>query len=202
METTHRNFEQELYLLLKSMADEGIRGAQQGLSMMVGESLEVTHPEVRRMALVELPEVLGGPESEVVGIYLRVNGQISGQIMMIIPYEKALELADLVLCNPPGTCHCLERLERSALAELGNLTTGFFLNSIAASTGLEARPSPPAVMVDMLGAIIDVILTGSDGLGESVLVIQATFMRGERELQVEFWLLPDRNTLDSVASSD
>ena len=202
MEKKRENFEQELFLLLKSMADEGIRGAQQGLSSMVGESLEVTRPEVRRMALSDLPQVLGGPESEVVGIYLRVSGQISGQIMMIVPYEKALELADLVLCDAPGTCKQLGRLERSALAELGNLTTGFFLNSVAASTGLEARPSPPAVMVDMLGAILDVILTGSDGLGESVLVIQATFLRGAQELQVEFWLLPDRNTLDSVASSE
>jgi len=190
------NFDGRRCSELLAMAGEGIHGAADGISTMVGERLAVSEPVVRQVAISDVPYLLGGPETEAVGIYLRVAGQISGQIMMIIPYEKSLELADLVMGSPTGTTQSLGTIERSALAELGNLTTAFFLNAVAASTGLGARPSPPAVMVDMVGAILDVLLASSDGLSESVLMIQATFLRGEREIQVEFWLIPDRSTLE------
>jgi chemotaxis protein CheC len=191
-------FDQEFHSILINMANEGIYNAARGMSNMVGEDLAVTAPVVRQVPLAEITNLLGGPETEAVGIYLRAYGQLSGQLMLVVPYLKALELVDLLTGAPKGTTGHLGTLERSALAELGNLTGTYFLNALANLTGADTRPSPPAVIVDMVGAILDILLTSSEGLTETVPMIQANFLRGQQEVQASFWVIPDRSTLDAI----
>lgn len=197
-----RKFDQELHSLLVVMANEGVHNAAKGISGMVGQSLHVDQPVVKRVPIKEIPDLLGGPETEAVGIYLRVEGEIGGQMMLVLPYVKALELVDLMMDVPAGTSQTMGRIERSALAELGNLTGSFFLNAVAATTGLNARPSPPAVMVDMIGAIMNIILAASDVLSETVLMLQAKFTRSGREADVDFWIVPDRDTIECMVKGE
>ncbi|MBN1537691.1 MAG: chemotaxis protein CheC [Anaerolineales bacterium] len=202
MTETSLKFDEELHSLLVVMANEGVHNAAKGMSDMVGESLDVDSPQIKRVPIKEIPDLLGGPEAEAVGIYLRVEGKIGGQMMMVVPYLKALELVDLMMGSPVGTTQSLGPIERSALQEMGNLTGSFFLNAVAATTGLDARPSPPAVMVDMIGAIIDIILATSDNLSETVLMLQAKFLRNGREAEVDFWIIPDKNTIERMAKGE
>ena len=191
-----QQFEEKLHQLLQRIAEPGVHSAARGLSAMVGEDLSVAEPSVCLVPLVEIQKMDGGPENEVVGIYLRADGSLACQFMLILPLVKALELVDLMMGAPEGTTQALGSLERSALAELGNLAGNLFLNAVAAETHLEARPTPPAVMVDMVGAILDILLMSWDGLSEDVLMIQSSFTRLEREAQVSFWIIPDGSTLE------
>jgi chemotaxis protein CheC len=193
------NLDVQLKTQLNTMADAGIHNAAQGISKMVGELLTVSSPVVQLVPISDIPRLLGGPENEAVGIYLRAEGKISGQIMIVIPFEKTLSMVDLLMGLPIGTTTHLGSLERSALGELGNMAGTFFLNAIADLVGLEARPTPPAVMVDMIGAILNILFASWDGVSENVLMIQATFIRGEQELQADFWMIPDRCTLEEIA---
>jgi chemotaxis protein CheC len=198
MKETEENIHLSMKSILEHIRDEGVYNAARGMSEMVGEELTVSEPHVRLVSFHEIPSILGGAETEAVGIYLRIDGMIPGQMMMIVPYAKALELADLVMTLPKGTTQNFGKMERSALAELGNLTGSFFLNSIADKTGIFVRPSPPAVMVDMVGAIMDIILATTDGLSDQVLLIQATFLRNNNEAQADFWIIPDRKALETL----
>lgn len=191
---------ESLQPLLKVMAFEGMQRAATGLSTMLGENLAVSQPDVRIVPITEIPALLGGPESEAVGIYLRSEGEMAGQMILVLPLAKSLEIADLVLNRTPGNTVGLGTLERSALAEVGNLAVSFFLNAVASVTGLEARPTPPAVMVDMVGAILDIIIATTGGVSEHVLMIQASFMRGVRETQAHFWIIPDPTVLNAIDS--
>ncbi len=186
---------------LSSLTSEGFQQAARAMTEMVGETFSVTEPKITAVKFNDIPKILGGPENDAVGIYLRIEGNFPGQIMMIIPYSKALELADLIMGEPIGTTQSLGRLERSALAELGNLTGSFFLNAIADSSGVYVRPSPPAVIVDMVGAIMDIILATSDVLSEEVLMVQAKFIQNQRETQADFWIIPDHPTIDTLTET-
>lgn len=197
-----KDFDEQLKNLLRAMASEGIHNAARGMSSMVGENLTVTEPSVQLVAISELMDLVGGPENEAVGIYLRSEGKITSQIMLVIPYANALELVDQLMGDPIGTTTNLGSMERSALAELGNMTGTFFLNAVADLTGLDARPSPPAVMVDMIGAILDILISYWDGLSDHVLLIQGTFMRGQREIKADFWVIPDRSTLELITQGE
>jgi chemotaxis protein CheC len=200
MNPTTETQDKQLQRLLIIMANEGIHNAARGMAAMVGDSVRVSRPVVRQVPLSDIPNLLGSPEIETVGIYLRTEGEIAVQIMQIVPYAYALELVDRMLGYPPNTTQHLGTLERSALAALGNLAGSFFLNAVASATGLSIRPTPPAVMVDMVGAILDILLaTPASGESERVLMVQATFSRGERQALVEFWVVPDHTTLEIVA---
>jgi chemotaxis protein CheC len=198
MKESEENIHLSMKSILAHIREEGMYSAARGMSEMVGEELTVSEPHVSMIPFHEISSILGGAETEAVGIYLRIDGMIPGQMMMIVPYAKALELADLVMSLPKGTTQSFGKMERSALAELGNLTGSFFLNSIADRTGIFVRPSPPAVMVDMVGAIMDIILATTDDLSDQVLLIQATFLRDDHESQADFWIIPDRKALESL----
>jgi chemotaxis protein CheC len=193
------NFDEHLRSLLEVMAQDGIHRAAEGFSGMMGKKVSVSQPKARLMPFAELPYALGGPESEAVGIYLQMQGQMSGQVMLALPYTKALELVDLLMEVPTGTTQQLGSLERSALAEVGNITTSFFLNAISASSGLDVRPSPPAVIVDMIGAIVDIIVATSGGVREKILLIEAEFVCEGRSVEANFWMIPDPATLDAFS---
>lgn len=194
-----RTFDDHLHELLRIMAAEGIRNAAAGLSGMVGAEIVVTDPHIRLVPMTDIPTLLGGPEEEAVGIYLQAQGDIQGQIMLIMPYDKALELVDMLMEQPLGTTQQLGSLERSALAEVGNMTASFFLNAVAKRLHLDIRPSPPAVMVDMVAAILDIVAAISGGISEHVLLMQGAFMRDGREVEVNFWVLPDPGALSAFA---
>jgi len=119
--------------------------------------------------------------------------------MIALPYAKALELADLLMDQKPGTTTQLDKMERSALAEVGNLMTAYFLNTVDTIFGLGARPTPPAVMVDMIGAIIDIIIATTAVWWTRCWFLHATLLRGGRETQADFWLIPDPSTLEAFA---
>lgn len=198
MNDNELNFDDKLMSMLHIIANEGINNAARGFSGLLGEKLTVNNPGVRMVELKEIPHILGGPENEAIGVYLRAEGDISGQIMLVIPYEKALELVDLLIGNPPGTSQDLGSLERSALAEVGNQTGTFFINSLSSLTGLDVRPSPPAVMVDMVGAILDIIVATTGGVSEHVLLMEANFELGDRKVDTNFWVIPDEKTLNAI----
>ena len=201
MATERQNPDERFLNLLQGIAAQGFQNAAKGFADMLGQSLTVTEPVIRTISILEIPKMLGGIENEGVGIYLRAEGDIAGQIMLILPYTKALEMVDLLMSEPYGTTQQLGPLERSALAEVGNLTGTFFMNTMATQTGLSIRPTPPAVMVDMMGAILDIIIATTGGIADTVLLFQTTFSAGNRELNADFWIIPDPNTLDAIKGS-
>lgn len=184
---------------LSSLAGQGFANAAQGFSQMIGEQLSVKSPEVTKVKLNCLYEILGGAENDAVGIYLRFTGELKGQVMMVIPYEQAMGIADMLMERPTGTTKELGQIERSALAEVGNLTGSFFLNAIAEITGIASHPTPPAVMIDMVASILDVVIATMGDIGDEVLMFKATFIRGDRSTKTDFWVLPDLLTLKKLS---
>lgn len=191
-------FDEKLFEMLTAIASEGIKHAADGFSEMIGRRIEVGSLQLELVPLLTIPAVVGSPENDAVGVYLRFEGDIPGQIMMIIPFEKALELADLLIGLAPGSTQHLGSFERSALGELGNLCGSFFLNCIAKTVGANFRPSPPAVMVDMVGAILDVVVATVGGSNEHVLLAHAKFMDGLRSVDTDFWVIPDMKALQEL----
>jgi chemotaxis protein CheC len=191
-------FDEKLFEMLKSIASEGIINAAYGFSGMIGHKIEVSNPTLSLVPLMTIPQIIGSPENDAVGIYLRFEGDMVGQIMMIMSYQKSLELVDLLMELPQGSTQHLGSLERSALGELGNLCGTFFLNSLAKLAGANFRPTPPAVMVDMVGAILDVVVATAGGISEHVLLMQANFMDGTRSVETNFWVIPDMVALQNL----
>ncbi len=184
--------------VLKAIAQEGIQNAAKGFSSMVGRTIAVSDPVAHLVPLLSIPKYVSGPEDDTVGIYLRFDGDLLGQIIMIVPLQNALELVDLMMDVPAGTTQVLGSLEKSALGELGNMCGSFFLNAMAKIVKASFRPSPPAIMVDMVGAILDIVVATSLDAGEDVLLMKAKFADGPRSVEADFWVIPDIHALQAL----
>ena len=153
---------------------------------------------MKPVPLNDIPMLLGCPENDAVGIDLKIDGDMTGQIMLILPLERAMSIVDMLMEEPEGTTQELGSMERSALAEVGNLTGSFFLNAISETTGLTLMPTPPAVMVDMIGAILSVVIATMDEVNDNVLMFQAAYKLKNRRIDANFWIVPDARSLEKL----
>jgi chemotaxis protein CheC len=188
-------FTEEFVELLSKISKEAIENAAKGFGLMLGKELIVKNSSVKLIKLLDITKMLGGPEDETVAIYLKTEGSIAGQMMLVLPFEKAMSLVDTIMGEPLGTTTSLGQMEKSALQELGNVTGTYFLNYVSDNTGSSVRPSPPAVMVDMSAAILDIVVATAGLENEEVLLIDADFILGDLSTEIQFWVIPDPNTI-------
>jgi chemotaxis protein CheC len=198
MTDTSKTINQVIVEQMQYIVEKGFANAAKGFSEMVGLELTVDNPEVKTVPLNDIPMLLGGPENDAVGIYLKIEGDMTGQIMLILPLDRAMSIVDMLMEEPEGTTQELGSMERSALAEVGNLTGSFFLNAIAETTGLTLMPTPPAVMVDMIGAILSVVIATMDEVNDNVLMFQASYKLKNRRIDANFWIVPDARSLEKL----
>jgi len=179
----------------------GTRHAMAGLSEMLGEDIKVSSFALKRTPVAELANVVGGAEVDAVGIYLTVSGAANGHLILIYEPRIAYAFVDLLMGQPPNTTVELDEMGRSALGEMGNIIGAFFLNAIADATGLELMPSPPAVMTDMAGALLDVVTAEILLRQDDTYVAETTFTTSDREIEGQFMVMPSEELLEALLTS-
>ena len=137
---------------------KGMANALKGLSGMIGEEMTVKSIAIEHIPARDMPDMLGGPENVVIGVYILFDGASHGHILLAHQPEVAYALLDILLGHAPRSHRPLTDMERSAIGEMGNITGTFFLNAIANELGVLLNPSPPIILMDMAGAILDIAL--------------------------------------------
>ena len=176
----------------------GTDNAMHGLSQMIGQDIEVRSFGLRRVPVAQLPEIVGGADAEAVGIYLTVSGSADGHLMLMYDPNIAYAFIDLLMMQPIGTTTSLDAMGRSALGEMGNVIGAFFLNAIADASGLDLRPSPPAVMTDMAGALLDVVISDILLSQDETYVAESTFQVSGQEISGNFLVMPSEELLTAL----
>jgi chemotaxis protein CheC len=176
----------------------GTDNAMRGLSEMIGQDIEITSFGLRRVPVTEISNIMGGPEVTSIGIYLTVSGSADGHLMLMYDPNIAFAFVDLLMGEPIGTTKDLGEMEASALGEMGNIIGAFFLNAISDATGLELRPSPPAVMADMAGALLDVVTADILLTQDETYVAESTFKVAGEEISGLFFVMPSEELLEAL----
>lgn len=176
----------------------GIVNAISGLSQMVGQDIRVTSMESRRIQIKEAPGLFGGPETLAVMVYLGITGSATGHMAVIYAPKTAFELVDMLMGLDSGSTQDLTEIETSALGEMGNIIGSFFLCTLADETGLDLRPSPPAVMMDMVGAILDVVLAELFLESDEVTLVETAFGTQDKQLDGTFLIMPSPQLVETL----
>ena len=119
------------------------------LSQFTGREIRVSFPESRLLPIGEVAEAIGGEENTVGGIFVEVQGDLSGGILLVLPYQNLMEMEDLVHGRAVGTTQDLASVDLSALCEMGNILSASFINTIADSARIIVQPGVPEISVDM-----------------------------------------------------
>ena len=180
------------------LAQIGSVNAITGLSEMIDQEIKVTALSLEEVSMRNASALIGKPGDMMVGVYLLFSGSASGQIMLAFQPQTAFELVDMAMGTPSGTTQELGEMERSVLAEAGNVVGSFFLNAVADHASLRLLPTPPAVVMDMVGSLIGAVLAEALQEYETVFVIRISFSLPDRQIEGRFLVLP---SLDSQANA-
>lgn len=189
----------EYYDVLKELGNIGAGNATTALAQMLQCKVDMHVPQVRLLNFSEVGEVMGGEEQIVAGIYLAVEGDITGSMMFILEQNAGKALVSKLMGTPMSDGEFNE-IEISAMKEIGNIITGAYLNSLSQLTNLKMLPSVPDLNIDMLNAILSVPAIEFGIMGDQILLIQTRFT-DDVDLNGYFILLPDLESYSKILSA-
>ena len=194
------NVTQNYLDVLKEIGNIGAGNAMTALSQMLQCKVDMKVPQVRLLEFGEVGAMMGGEEQLMVGVYLAVEGDITGSIMFLVKMDSARHLVKKVMMGMGGNDPELSEMELSALKEVSNIITGAYLNSLSMLTNLKIYPSPPELKLDMAGAILSVPAIEFGTIGDKILLIQSQFY-DDVEIDGYFILIPDLESYGKILSA-
>ena len=191
---------QNYYDVLKEIGNIGAGNAMTALSQMMGCKIDMGVPQVELLNFSDLGEAIGGEEQIMAGVFLGVEGDITGSMLFLVERKSAKNLINKVMMGMGDPGEEFTEMELSAMQEVGNIITGAYLNSLSTLTNLKIFPSPPALTVDMAGAILSVPAIEFGIYGDQILMIQSKFF-DEVEIDGYFVLVPDMESYAKILTS-
>jgi len=186
---------------LREVGNIGAGTAASSLSQMTGQPIGMAVPRVSVLPVEEIPDRVGGEETIVVAVYLRVHGDAPGHIVFVTAAETAHEVCHQLMggmgVGEPGPTGFSE-MELSALQEIGNIMTGSYLRALADLTKLHMEPSPPALGVDMTAALLSAVLAEVAIHSSMALLIETAFEEDDMPNFGHFVYIPEPAALTTV----
>lgn len=195
------NLDNNLILdVLREIGNIGAGNAATSLAKMIDKKVDMKVPVVKILEFDEVPEILGGPENVVCGIFFKVEGDITGSIMFVLDQVSAMNLVNLLM---PRDNSEFDEFTISALQEIGNILSGAYISSLSGLTNLKITISVPALAIDMAGAILSVPAIHFGQMSDNVLIIQNEFIETQEAKKVDgyFFLIPDMESYEVLLGS-
>lgn len=183
--------------ILREVCTVGAGHAATALSQLIGRQIDLEVPRVRLVDIGKVPEVAGGADALVAGLFFRILGEARGHIFMIFPEKSALSIVGLAT-GEENVGDLREEIHISAMREVGNILASAFLSAISQLSGLSLIPSVPGFACDMAGSILDGALIELSMLADRALVIETVFREADEKIESRFFLLPDPHTLTAT----
>ena len=190
--------------VLKEIGNIGAAHAATSLSDLLNKKIDMQVPEVSMVSFEEMMEISGGAENVVVGIFLRIEGDVEGSMFFILPIKQANDFIRNLIHDPAFDFSNtpVSELGLSAMQEMGNILSGSYLSALSDFTGLKIYPTVPGLSIDMFGAIISIGLIELSQVSDHVIVINTTIFDEENEnldsVHGHFYLLPDPESFASI----
>ncbi|ADH60974.1 CheC, inhibitor of MCP methylation [Thermoanaerobacter mathranii subsp. mathranii str. A3] len=187
----------EMYLdILKELGNIGAGNAITALSTIIGKKVDMQVPKVKILDFKDVSDIFGSADTIIVGIYFDLEGDVKGNILFALDIKSASsliwKLMGLEVKEDFG------ELEKSALEEIGNIMAGSYVSSLSTLTSLNMKISPPAISIDMAGAILSVPAIKYGEISDKILFIETQFIEGEKLIKGDFFLIPDINSFDLI----
>jgi chemotaxis protein CheC len=188
---------------LQSVINRALSRSAETLTIMSGVDISISSSAVERVPLVEVPMAVGSPEEPAVGVYVGMEGEGNGYLLLLMDEAMATNLAALLLDEPAESINIADELPASALAEAGNVSCSAFMNELGGATGLCLMAMPPVVVNDMRGAILDVASADIAQNGDEALLIRTYLGRADEStggagVNARLLVIPTPETLDAI----
>lgn len=186
--------------VLKEIGNIGSGNAATSLASLLNNTVDIAVPTVKALNYNETVELLGGPENVVIGLLIRLTGDIRGMMMYIIQKGFASKVTETFYGKQIEDLTKVDEMDKSAICEIGNIMAASYVNAISNLSGLMIDISVPNFCVDMAGAILAVPIVEFAQVGDKVLFIDDNFKITGAEIKSNMILIPEMDSLDTLFS--
>ena len=185
---------------LRELASIGAGHAATALSQLVDRKVVITVPELEVIPIETVSYALGGPETLVAAIYVRLLGDARGGLVFVIDDASARALASLLKgAEQEGE---LKEPDHELLRHAGSMLLSAFINALSRTTRLTLIPGSPAYAHDMVGGILQTVVAETEGYSEEAVLLNTDFLEEEEEsVRGRLFFLPAPGSLEVIAQS-
>lgn len=188
--------------VLREIGNIGAGNATTALSVMLNSNLRMEAPVVKILDFDGIPEMIGGADAIVAAVLTCFSGEVSGMMLFILEMEEAKNLAGTMLGKSYSDAfEGFDHMDKSVLKEVGNILMSSYINSIGALTNMQFRTEPPAICVDMAGAVLSLPISQLGQIGDKALVIDSKFLDNERPINGFLMLVTDEVSYHKIFES-
>ncbi len=188
--------------ILKEIGNIGAGNATTALSVMLNSNLRMEVPVVKFLDFNEIPDMVGGPETIVAAVLTHFTGELQGMTLFILELEEAKNLAGTMLSKTyPEDFKEFDHMDKSALKEVGNILMSSYISSIGTLTNLQIRTEPPAICVDMAGAVLSLPISELGQVSDQALIIDSKFLDNQRPINGFLMFVTDEMSSEHIFES-
>ena len=169
--------------------------AATALSQLLNKKIEIDVPEIFFVPVESVPSVVG-KDKLVVGLVVRILGDLPSVILLVFPQKDAFNLASFMTNKKSINGGVITELERSALKEIGVILANAYLQALTAFIGWGLVPTVPEVIEDMAAALVDYILIELSNFSKFALLIKSEFREKTTKITGHFFLIPNPKGLE------
>ncbi|MFC4404557.1 chemotaxis protein CheC [Gracilibacillus xinjiangensis] len=189
--------------ILKEIGNIGAGNAATALSGLLGKKIDMTIPSIKIVDFNELMEYVGGPDTIIVTVFLRIQGEAPGTMFFVLSPEETNSLVEQLLGNRDFRAEEMmeHELAYSAVSEIGNILSGSYLSALSDFTSINMQPTVPALVMDMAAAILMEGLVEISQESDHAIIIDTMIEDGENSehsVKGHFFLLPDPDSFNKI----
>ncbi|MBR4571787.1 MAG: chemotaxis protein CheC [Candidatus Riflebacteria bacterium] len=190
------NITREQLDALREIGNIGSGNAASALAQFLNRKIDMSVPNASIMDLNDIPKIVGGPNTPLLGIFLKIMGEISGRFLLLIPEATSIKILKTLM---PGfeisSLTKMGEMESSCMREIGNILAGAFLNALSVLTQTPMLNSLPSLNFDYAGAMIDNVVADMTAVSDKVLMMETSFIEEQEDMRIHIFILPAPDSL-------
>lgn len=191
---SYEKFTQMQLDALQEVVSIGSGNSATALSKLLNMKIDMKTPSVDIVPFENLFTSFGG-NKVVIGVIVKVFGDIPGNILFILSKEEALNVIEMLTGKKEKY---VTEYGYSVISEIGNIIASTYLYSINKFTGLHVNSSVPLVTYDMLRDILANAFIESQQFDDYVLGMKTVFMQNEMKICGDFYYIPMPGSLTKI----
>ena len=171
------------------------------LSKMVNREVKIDIPIVEMKSMDEIvSQASEGKQKSVVGIHLKLTGDVSGGTLILLPKFSALSFSDLLMKKPIGTNSKIEEQQVRKLREMGINLCSAYMRVVNEFLGIKLEVGEPSIEVNMEG-VTDFIKREVGELADDFIVVKGEAFIPSTNSRNEFNMLFEPEASDVIMAA-
>lgn len=184
---------------LKETANVGAGNASIALSKLVNKKVNISISDIDFVSAEKAVETMNMDEKTAIGISTSVTGDLSGNMILVLPLKSALDLSCMISGNKAVTRDSLTDTDGKTLQDIGNTISNSYLSSLGDFFGMQIGHEDSIVVSDheeAYGEIIKLNLQNAES--EYGILIKTNFDVESTDIKGEFMLLLTIKKIENI----